>query len=119
MLVTGGGGGLGRCIAETYGRGGGSVVVFDVKNEKGGEEEGDEEDGVRYFECDIGNPKMVEEVWGRVCKEVGVPTIVINCAGIVHGKGGLQLTSDEVARYVCFLIRWPEDKLMNITGASR
>jgi hypothetical protein len=95
MVVTGGGSGLGKCLAETYAMRGGTVAVLDIKEP----DVAAEAEGVRYFQCDITDTAAVEETWRMINKELGIPTILINCAGIVHGKRMADLTSEEVSRY--------------------
>lgn len=65
VVVTGGGRGLGACVAEIYGFRGGSVAVLDLEVEEG------EREGVRGYRCDVGDREQVERVWVRIVKEVG------------------------------------------------
>lgn len=100
VVVVGGKGGLGGCIAEVYGMKGVRTVVLDVavsKDEEGKDEEGG---GVRYYRCDVGDRQQVEEVWARVKTNVGTPTVLINCAAVVGAKRFVDLSMDEVERYV-------------------
>lgn len=120
VVVTGGMTGLGRCIAEIYAMKGVGVAVLDVNVKEEGENE-----GVRWYKCDVGNPSMVQETWSRINDDVGsymtsccvslpllvpkvsftynprltqlgTPTILINNAAIVNGKPFLSLSRDEV-----------------------
>ena len=99
IVVTGGKGGLGGCIAEVYGMRGVRVAVLDVsvteEEEKAGAEEGSD---VRYYRCDIGDRKSVESVWRRVVDDLGTPTVLVNNAAVVAGKPFLELTPEEVER---------------------
>lgn len=67
VLVTGGGSGIGRIIAETYGMRGVSVAVLDVRGGSLGE---GEMQNVRYYRCDVGDRAQVEEVARRVEEDV-------------------------------------------------
>ncbi|OCK77745.1 NAD(P)-binding protein [Lepidopterella palustris CBS 459.81] len=93
IVVTGGARGLGALIAEVYGMRGANVAVIDVK--KFGEDEA-EEKGIAYYQCDVGDRKQVEEVGKRIVEDLGPPTILINNAGIVHGKPLLELSPEEI-----------------------
>ncbi|KAL8829631.1 MAG: hypothetical protein Q9170_006088, partial [Blastenia crenularia] len=93
VVVTGGASGLGRCIAEIYAMKGVGVAVMDV----GIKEEGDRE-GVRWYNCDVGDRGMVEKTWKRINDDLGTPTVLINNAAVVNGKPFLSLTQDEVEK---------------------
>ena len=66
MVVTGGASGLGRCLAETYALRGVDVVVLDAKAPKAA----GVAEGVRYFQCDVGDRGVVKGIWGKITKEV-------------------------------------------------
>lgn len=70
VVITGGGGGLGALIAEVYGMRGVSVAVLDVKELEGGKEALEEEKGIKWYRCDVGNSEEVERVANVVEKEV-------------------------------------------------
>lgn len=114
VVVTGGMGGLGGCLAEILALRGVAVAVLDVArvpraraggegdgDGEGGEEElvdGEEREGVRYYYCDVGDGEQVERVWGRVVKDVGTPTVLVNNAAVVNGKGLMEQSREEVER---------------------
>ncbi|EDN05837.1 short-chain dehydrogenase/reductase [Histoplasma capsulatum] len=95
VVVTGGASGLGLLVAEIYGMRGVGVAVLDVRDigtedQRDGSEKAVEEweeiHSVRYFKCDVGNLVEVERVRERIEKELGTPTILINCiAGPING----------------------------------
>ena len=62
VVITGGNGGLGGCLAEILGMRGVGVAVLDVV----GGEKGDEGSGVRYWKCDVGSYEEVERVLEEV-----------------------------------------------------
>lgn len=99
VVITGGKGGLGGCIAEIYGMRGVRVAVLDVsvaeEEDKSGAEEGSD---IRYYQCDIGDRKSVQKVWKRVVDDMGTPTVLVNNAAVVNGKPFLELSADEVDR---------------------
>lgn len=68
VVITGGGSGLGECMAEIFGFRGVSVAVIDKRlgQWKGGNTEG----GARGYECDVGDREEVERVWRRIAEDV-------------------------------------------------
>ena len=72
VVITGGTSGLGRLVAEVFGRRGVSVAVLDVKAP-----EGEEEEGWRWYECDVGRKGEVERVKGAVERDVCMDLIAI------------------------------------------
>ena len=100
VVIVGGKGGLGGCIAEVYGMKGVRTVVLDVAVNKDEEEKDEEAGGVSYYRCDVGNRQQVEEMWARLKSNVGTPTVLINCAAVVGAKRFVDLSMDEVERYV-------------------
>ncbi|KAI4252357.1 MAG: hypothetical protein LQ352_004340 [Teloschistes flavicans] len=91
VVITGGASGLGRCIAEIYAMKGVGVAVMDV----GVKEEGENE-GVRFYKCDVGDRDSAERVWKKLNEDLGTPTVLINNAAVVNGKPLLSLTGREV-----------------------
>ena len=103
VVITGGKGGLGGCIAEVYGMKGVRVAVLDVH--VGKEEEkasAEDESDVRYYRCDVGDRAEVEKVWRRVVEDLGTPTVLMNNAAVVTGKPFLDMTAEDVERYAPF-----------------
>lgn len=96
VLVTGGSDGLGRVLVETLLLKHITVVVLDIKpySDRDEQEEGD----VHFYQCDVSDPLAVEAAADRIREEVGSPTIIVNNAGIVHGKPILELESHEVQK---------------------
>jgi NAD(P)-dependent dehydrogenase (short-subunit alcohol dehydrogenase family) len=125
-VVTGGAGGLGWLIAHMLARKGVAVAVWDVRApDEWSQEQQDDEGGIRYYECDVGDADKVDETWrrtmqdvglGSVCvmnthiyclgsvqsnndlQQMGTPTILINNAGIVNGVPLLSLTPTALSR---------------------
>ncbi|KAL4933663.1 uncharacterized protein BDV17DRAFT_64866 [Aspergillus undulatus] len=97
VVVTGGASGLGRTIAQVYGLRGVSVAVLDVAEEesvKKGWAEGDV-GGVEYYRCDVGVRDEVERVVERIVKDLGTPTVLINCAATrINGQPLLSLSAE-------------------------
>jgi NAD(P)-dependent dehydrogenase (short-subunit alcohol dehydrogenase family) len=128
VLVTGGSEGLGRVLVETlllkhitvivldikpfsgppqspfslssFGSDDLAVYLFDRKIDRDEEEEGD----LKFYQCDVSDPRAVEKAAIQIRKDVGSPTIIVNNAGIVHGKSILELEPDELQKCVSFEI---------------
>ncbi|OAX82162.1 hypothetical protein ACJ72_03483 [Emergomyces africanus] len=112
VVVAGGASGLGLLIAEIYGMRGVDVAVLDVRDvgaegELEGEgkgkglEEWEEIHSVRYFKCDVGNLAEVAEVRERIGKELGTPTILINCiAAPINGMSITALSPTSISRTI-------------------
>ncbi|PGH30622.1 hypothetical protein GX50_06616 [[Emmonsia] crescens] len=112
VVVAGGASGLGLLVAEIYGMRGVDVAVLDVQdvgvagegewNGNGnGVEEWEEIHSVRYFRCDVGNLAEVERVRERIQKELGTPTIVINCiAAPINGMPITSLSPTSISRTI-------------------
>ena len=97
-MITGGANGLGRCLAESWGMKGATVAVLDQQSAPGEKEEGDEMiDEAAYYQCDISDSDAVRQSWDKINKELGTPTVLVNCAGVVHGRIASELSDEEVA----------------------
>ncbi|KAI9746017.1 MAG: hypothetical protein M1818_000698 [Claussenomyces sp. TS43310] len=95
IVITGGASGLGLLIAEVYGMRGATVAVLDVKELEHGEAR-----GVTAYQCDVGDKSQVMRVAAQIEREIGTPTIIINNAGIVHGKSLLDLSIESIERSI-------------------
>ncbi|KAL9077650.1 MAG: hypothetical protein Q9161_000022 [Pseudevernia consocians] len=110
VVITGGVGGLGACLAEIFALRGVGVAVLDsrvllpggggaeAEGRAEGPADGEEKEGVRYYCCDVGDDGQVEGTWGRIGREVGTPTVLINNAAVVNGKGVMEQSKEEVER---------------------
>ncbi|KAL4965127.1 uncharacterized protein BDV14DRAFT_58770 [Aspergillus stella-maris] len=94
VVITGGASGVGKLIAQIYALRGVSVAVLDIAEGVRGEEEGDA-GRVEYYRCDIGVREEVERVKERIVKDLGTPTVLINCAATrINGQPLLSLSVD-------------------------
>lgn len=93
IVVTGGVEGLGALIAEVYGMRRANIAVLDTKKV---DEEVSEENGILYYECDVGDAAQVEAVAKEIVEDLGPPTVLINNAGIVQPSSILDSTPAQV-----------------------
>lgn len=70
VVVAGGEGGLGKCIAEMLGMRGADVAVVDVLDEDERRQAEWEEKGCRYYRCDVGDREAVRELRRRISRDV-------------------------------------------------
>jgi NAD(P)-dependent dehydrogenase (short-subunit alcohol dehydrogenase family) len=98
-IVTGGGRGIGRAIAERYVREGARVVVADI-DEKTGAATAAElgADKCRFVRADVGAAGDAKHVVEAACAAFGSLDILVNNAGIIHGADFLDLTEADLDR---------------------
>lgn len=79
-IVTGGASGLGAATALGLVEIGMKVALFDVNADKGTAQA--ERIGARFFAVDVSDPASVSSAMDEVSKALGVPRVLVNCAGI-------------------------------------
>lgn len=85
VIVTGGGQGIGRCIARSYAREGASVIIAEIDEEAGEETKVaiEEENGeCLLLKTDVGSEESVKEMVRAVIERYGKVDILINNAAI-------------------------------------
>jgi len=90
VVITGGASGIGELLANTLAVRNINVVVLDTKPIV------TENYNIAYYKCDVSKWEEVEAVAEKIVKEIGHPTVLVNNAGIVHGKLLLDLTPDKI-----------------------
>src|ERR1700740_2682604 len=78
-LVTAAGQGIGRAIAETFGKEGGKVIATDVAEDKVRDVK-----AAKRLKLDVRAQDNVDAVAKMVANEFGALDILVNCAGYVH-----------------------------------
>lgn len=96
-MVTGGGHGIGRALAERFARDGARVVVADV-HEARAVKIAERVDGMAVS-CDVGSPDAVHELVARAVDAFGPVYAFCSNAGI-GGGGGLDTSIEDVERVV-------------------
>jgi len=98
-LVTGGGRGIGRCIAETLRDQGARTAAGDLVRP--------ELDGVFGVELDVSNPDSVEAAFAVLERELGPVELLVLNAGVLIAEPFDQVTLD----------KWQRQIDVNLTGA--
>ena len=96
-LITGGGSGIGRAIAECFAGQGAEVYILDV-GEKAAQQVADEmhAKGFKgsFARCDVSDHHETRAVVEQIIKSAGKIDILVNCAGIPH-VANLEKTTEE------------------------
>ena len=98
-LVTGGGAGLGRAIAQEMARAGAAVAVLDIDEMAATQTAKLVEDAggtARAYRCDVGLRAEVDGAWDAVAADLGRLDIVVNNAGVSFVGPHIIDTTDEV-----------------------
>src|SRR5262245_2413700 len=102
-LVTGGGSGIGRAIAQIFGEEGARVVVNDVRMDAANETLktlGAGQSLGRAIQADVSNSAQVKAMFAEIEREMGRLDILVNNAGIAETTPGQreQLSAKSEAR---------------------
>ncbi|OAA29443.1 hypothetical protein AT15_01860 [Kosmotoga arenicorallina S304] len=108
-VVTGGSRGIGRAIVEKLARTGNKVVFTYRQNKKAAESLLEDLAGqdVHAFACDISKEDSVKEFASQVISNFGVPTILVNNAGIARDALLVRMSTEN----------WKEVIETNLTGS--
>jgi NAD(P)-dependent dehydrogenase (short-subunit alcohol dehydrogenase family) len=96
-VVTGGAGGIGSAISNRLSAAGANVTIVDRELSEG-------KSGIPGLKLDIGDSEAVEASFATIQERQGVPTVVVNAAGI-HARAQFVDTSIEM---------W--DEIMRVNG---
>jgi len=89
-LVTAAGQGIGRAIAEAFLAEGAGVIATDLEEEKLRDLV-----GADRRKLDVRSTAAVEALAKAVAKEIGVPNVLVNCAGYVHNGSVLDCAEND------------------------
>ena len=103
-LITGGGGGFGRAIANTYTDAGARVVITDAR-ESGREVA--EEVGGSFILADLSDMETTRELCREAIESEGGVDILVNNAGLQHIAPVEELPDDDWARLVQIMLVAP------------
>ncbi|RYG05287.1 MAG: SDR family oxidoreductase [Chitinophagaceae bacterium] len=96
-VITGGGSGIGRAIANVFAKRGADVQILDM-NEAGGNEVVKEitlaGGSATFYKCNVSSQADVKSVVETIIKKIGDIHILVNNAGIAH-VGNLEKTAEE------------------------
>ena len=79
-VVTGGASGLGEGVVREFIAAGAKVAIFDLQEELGNKLAA--ETGAIFCQCDVASEEQIAGALERTKAELGVPRILVNCAGI-------------------------------------
>lgn len=90
VVVTGGSDGIGKEVVKLLAASNIKVAVLDVQPLQF-----EAPPSVKYFKCDITSSAVIAQVASEIRSEMGEPTVLINIAGVAHGKTILDATEAE------------------------
>ncbi|MDH5604600.1 MAG: bifunctional aldolase/short-chain dehydrogenase [Cyclobacteriaceae bacterium] len=95
-LVTGGGGGIGKAIADKLAAEGAHVVIADIAEDRLKEAYNSyQKDVAAYVVCDVTNASSVKEAFKKACLEFGGVDIVVHSAGLAISKSLEETTGED------------------------
>jgi 3-oxoacyl-[acyl-carrier protein] reductase len=88
-LVTGGAAGIGKACAQILSQAGAKVAVVDIDLD-GAKETAAGLTEAKAFHCNLGDPESISGACAEISSSFGSPDIVVNCAGLISYRKGLQ-----------------------------
>ena len=100
-VVTGGTGGIGSVIVREYLESGASVAILDMSQEACDAKADEFKDlgKVKGYALNLSDTASIPGVIDQVCSDFGGIDVLVNCAGIMGGKPGLEFTEEDFDKY--------------------
>jgi NAD(P)-dependent dehydrogenase (short-subunit alcohol dehydrogenase family) len=95
-IITGGGSGIGKAIAQVFGEQGSKVCILELNQATAQETANsilDNQGNARAYQCNVSSQQEVKATVDAIVKEFGRVDILVNCAGIAH-IGKLENTNE-------------------------
>ena len=93
ILITGGGSGIGRGLAESFHRLGNQVIIAG-RGQKSLDETTAANTGMKSLTLDVSDPKSIQSVAGKLTKDYPSLNVLINMAGIMQPEDLLEKPGD-------------------------
>jgi len=93
ILITGGGSGIGRGLAEAFHRLGNQVIIAG-RGQKSLDETTAANTGMKSLTLDVSDPKSIQSVAGKLTKDYPSLNVLINMAGIMQPEDLLEKPGD-------------------------
>jgi uncharacterized oxidoreductase len=93
ILITGGGSGIGRGLAEAFHRLGNRVIIA-ARGQKSLDETIAANPGIKSVTLDVSDPKSIQSFVARVTKDYPSLNVLINNAGIMRPENLLEASND-------------------------
>ncbi|MFJ4654144.1 SDR family NAD(P)-dependent oxidoreductase [Nocardia sp. NPDC088792] len=109
-VVTGAGSGIGRAIALRFARRGHTVIVADIDERTGISAVGQIRAAggrAEFHRLDVADAEAWDEFAERICRDHGVPTVVVNNAGILISGGFLEQSGADWRRMIAINMLGP------------
>src|SRR5450432_1000665 len=95
IVITGGGSGIGRALAEAFNKRDNQVIISGRRKERL-QATIDANPGMAYVELDIDDPKSIEAAVSKLMTEFPSLNVLINNAGIMLTDGAYEAIDDEL-----------------------
>lgn len=94
-IVTGGGSGMGRILAQRLAAGGATVAIIDM-NEAGMAETVQSQSGITPFRCDVSSLDAVKETLAAIQAQLGEIDMLVHCAAIMPTNPALKAPEGQI-----------------------
>ncbi|MFT9487717.1 MAG: SDR family oxidoreductase [Tepidibacillus sp.] len=108
VIVTGGGQGIGRAISQAFAKQGAKVVIADIDEEAGRENEKiiiQEQGEALFVKTDVRNEGEIKQLVNQTVKKYGQVDILINNTGIGHTESIYTINVDDFDRVLSTNLR--------------